>query len=50
MKMKKLWLSSHLKSLSPHVANGDKIGQRCSNVQSAFYTTRLYKRERENWS
>jgi hypothetical protein len=28
--MKKLWLSPHLKSLSPHVANGDKVGQRCS--------------------
>jgi len=29
MKMKKLWLSPHLKSPSPHVANGDKVGQRC---------------------
>jgi len=30
MKMEKLWLSPHLKRLLPHVANGDKIGQRCS--------------------
>jgi len=30
--MKKLWLSPHLKSLSPHVANGDKVGQRCSST------------------
>jgi hypothetical protein len=26
-KIKKLLLSPHLKSLSPHVANGDKVGQ-----------------------
>jgi hypothetical protein len=25
LKMKKFWLSPHLKSLSPHVANGDKV-------------------------
>ncbi len=28
--MKKLWLSPYLKSHSPHVANGDKVGQRWS--------------------
>jgi len=28
MKIKKLCLSPHLKSHSPHVANGDNVGQR----------------------
>jgi len=29
-KLKKLYLSPHLKCLSPHVAIGDKVEQRCS--------------------
>ncbi len=32
MKMKKMQLSPNLKSLSPHVVNGDKVGQRCSRL------------------
>ncbi len=34
MKFEKLSLSPHLNCLSPHVANGDKVGHRWSNVFS----------------
>ncbi len=36
MKMYKFWLSPHLKSLLPNVANGDKVGQYCSKLTLTF--------------
>jgi hypothetical protein len=37
MKMKKLWLPPRIKSLSPHMANGDKVRQRCSKIYAVQF-------------
>jgi len=44
--MKKLWLPPHLKSLSPHVANGDKVWQRWSRL---IFLSRHFWLENAQW-
>jgi hypothetical protein len=46
MKFKELSLSPHLNSLSPHVANGDKVGHRWIKVTPIIY---IPVQNRMNW-